>query len=324
MFHSCLARSCFKVCRFPELSWKVQLLRVFRPMLTTPTIYNIPWSTTSLGVFIRTRFPLALSGNITVDTVVYRCPGIPGAGKTFLASIAVDYLIRTLKWHNVAVLVIYCGYNDAKSQSIDNLIACLIKQILQLRSDVSKELHELYKNHAKTEVFPSLEKLTGILRTEIAKFDKCFIVVDALDEILDESKRLLLLETLTYGRVNIMVTSRPLDSIRDLFGLITDISCDGCEEENLRFIYHCKQCLSLSFDLCEACRGQDKNCPQDGHYVVKRFGAYQVEIEATESDVRNYVQWRIDHEAKLLDSVNKKKALREEIAGTIVQQANGM
>ena len=57
---------------------------------------------------------------------------------------------------------------------------------------------------------------------------------------------------------------------------------------------------------------------------MKRFGAYQVEIEATESDVRNYVQWRIDHEAKLLDSVNKKKALREEIAGTIVQQANGM
>ncbi len=256
--------------------------------------------------------------------MIYRCPGIPGAGKTFLASIAVDYLKTTFKWQNAAVLVIYCGYNDAKSQSIDNLIASLIKQILQLRPDVSKELQELYKTHSRTDVFPSLLMLTGILRTEMAKFDRCFIVVDALDEILDESKRLLLLETLTYGSVNIMVTSRPLDSIRDLFGLITDISCDGCEEENLRFIYHCKQCQSLSFDLCEACHGQDKTCPQDGHYVVRRFGAYQVEIEATESDVRNYVQWRIDHEAKLLDSVNKKKALREEIAGTIVQQANGM
>ena len=231
---------------------------------------------------------------------------------------------NTFKWQNAAVLVIYCGYNDAKSQSVDNLIASLIKQILQLSPNVSKELQGLYKTHSRIEIFPSLQILTDSLRAEIAKFDKCFIIVDALDEIPDESTRLLLLETLTHGKVNIMVTSRPLDSIRDLFCLIADISCDGCEEEHLRFVYHCKQCLGLSFDLCEACRGQDKSCPQEGHYVVKRFGTYQVDIEATESDVRNYVQWRVDHEPKLLDSVNKKKALREVIAGTMVQQANGM
>ena len=251
-------------------------------------------------------------------------PGIPGAGKTFLASIVVEHLKRTLKWQNVAVLIIYCGYNDAKSQSVDNLIAALIKQLLQFRSDVSKDLKELYKNHSRTDVFPSLEKLTDILRAEISKYDNCFIIMDALDEILDESNRRLLLETLTHGKVNIMVTSRPIDSIRELFSLITEISCDGCEEENLRLVYHCKQCLGLGFDLCEACRGQDMTCPEDGHYIVKRFGAYEIEIEATDKDVRNYVQWRIDQEPKLLDSVNKKRALRGEIAGTLVQQSNGM
>ena len=185
------------------------------------------------------------------------------------------------------MLVIYCGYNDAKSQSIDNLIAALIKQILQIRPNVSKELKELYNTHSRTDVFPSLETLTNIIHTEIAKFDNCFIIVDALDEILDEPKRLLLLETLAHGKVNIMVTSRPIDSIRDLFGLITDISCDGCEEESLRLIYHCKQCMGRGFDLCEACRGQELTCPEDGHYIVKRFGAYQIEIEATEGDVRS-------------------------------------
>ena len=111
--------------------------------------------------------------------------------------------------------------------------------------------------------------------------------MDALDEILDESKRLLLLETLVHGKVNIMVTSRPIDSIRDLFGPITDISCDGCEEENLRLIYHCKQCMGRGFDLCEACRGQELTCPNESHYIVKRFGAYQIDIEATEGDVRS-------------------------------------
>ena len=252
------------------------------------------------------------------------CPGIPGAGKTFLASIVVEHLKKCESEENMAVLVIYCGYNEAKSQSIDNLIAALIKQILQIRPDVSKELQELYKAHSRTDIFPSLQTLTQILRTELAKFDKCYIVVDALDEILEDSKRQLLLETLVYGKVNLMVTSRPLDKIRDLFGLFGNISCDGCEEESLRVIYHCKQCTGRGFDLCEACNGKNMTCPQDGHYIIKKFGTYEIEIEATENDVRNYVQWRVDHEPKLLDSVTKKRTLREVIALTIVQQANGM
>ena len=252
------------------------------------------------------------------------CPGIPGAGKTFLASIVVEHLKRTQKEKNMAVLVIYCGYNEAKSQSIDNLVAALIKQILQIRPNVSNELKELYKSHSRTDVFPSLQDLIKILRTELTKFDNCFIIVDALDEILDESKRLLLLETLTHGKVSILVTSRPLDSIRDLFGLISDINCDGCGEENLRLIYHCKQCLGRGFDLCDACHSQDKTCSQEGHYTVKRFGASRIEIEATESDIRNYVQWRVNHESRLLECVTKKRDLQEEIALIIVQQANGM
>ena len=252
------------------------------------------------------------------------CPGIPGAGKTFLASIVVQHLKKLYKEQNTAVLVIYCGYNEAKSQSIDNLVAALIKQILQIRPKVSNELKQLYGHHSRTGIFPSLQQLTEVLRAELAQYEECFIIVDALDEIQDESKRLLLLETLVYDRTNIMVTSRPLDSIRDMFGLITDISCDGCEEENLHVIYHCKQCLGSGFDLCEACRGQDMTCPKDGHYIVKRFGTFEIEIEATEKDVRNYVYWRVDREPTLLKSVTAKRTLREEIAGTIVQQANGM
>lgn len=259
----------------------------------------------------------------TGETMLW-CPGIPGAGKTFLASIVVEHLKQTQKEKNVAILVIYCGYNDAKSQSIDNLIAALIKQIFQVRPDVSKELRALYEAHSRTGIFPSLEALTGILRAQISEFDNCYIIVDALDEISDESKRLRLLETLAHGKVDILVTSRPLDSISDLFILTTEISCDACEVENQRLVYHCKQCLDHGPELCAACGGENLTCSQEGHYILKKFGAYQIKIEATENDVRNYVHWRIDHESKLLQSVSRRRSLREEIAGTIVQQANGM
>ncbi|KAL8722851.1 MAG: hypothetical protein Q9225_000738 [Loekoesia sp. 1 TL-2023] len=252
------------------------------------------------------------------------CPGIMGAGKTYLASIAVEHLKNTRGDQNIAVLVLYCGFNEAKTQSIDNLVAALIKQILQLRPEVNEDIKKLYKEKSATGVSPKLDKLTTLLRAELAKFDDCFIVVDGLDEMLNESTRQSLLETLNYGKVNIMITSRPLNSIRELFSSIGDIICDGCEKEYFRFMYHCKQCLGYGFDLCEDCHGKGMRCPEDGHYLVKTFGTLVVKIEATPADIRNYVEWRIDHESKLFDSVNKKKNLREEIASKIVQQAKGM
>ncbi|KAI4089866.1 MAG: hypothetical protein LQ344_005125 [Seirophora lacunosa] len=252
------------------------------------------------------------------------CPGIVGAGKTFLASLAVEYLKNTRRDQNVAVLILFCGYNEERSQSVDKLVAALIKELLQIRPEVSKELKKLFQESSRTDVSPSLEKLIPILRAEMDKFDDCFVIIDGLDEMLVEAQRRNLLETLTHGRVNIMVTSRPLDSIRDLFSAVDEITCDGCEEENSRFIYHCKQCLGYGFDLCNECHGKGLTCSEDGHYFVKTFCTSIVEIEATPTDIRNYVEWRIDHESRLFDSVNKKKHLREEVLMTIVQQANGI
>ncbi|KAL8817309.1 MAG: hypothetical protein Q9223_003831 [Gallowayella weberi] len=252
------------------------------------------------------------------------CPGIMGAGKTFLASIAAEHLKKTHKDRNAAVLVLYCGYNVAQSQSIDSLIAALIKQVLQILPEMSEELRKLHKEHSRTDVFPPLSALTKIFRTELEKFDDAFIIVDGLDELLVESKRLELLETLTYGKVNIMVTSRPLDTIRELFGPFFDVTCDGCDRGNLRFMLHCKQCLGRGFDLCEECHANGMICPEDGHYLIKRFGIQEVGIKATPTDIRNYVQWRIDHELKLFDIVNKKKDLRNKISSVIGRQANGM
>lgn len=252
------------------------------------------------------------------------CPGIMGAGKTFLASIAVEHLKMARKDQNAAVLILYCGYNQAKSQSVDSLVAALIKQVLQMRPDVSEDLKTLHKVHSRTAVFPSLTELTKILRAELDKFDDRFIVIDGLDELLDESKRQKLLETLVHGKVNTMITSRPLDTIRELFGSFNEVTCDGCDKRDLRFMYHCKQCPGQGFDLCEDCHGKNIECGEYGHYLIKRFGVFEIEIEATPKDIRNYVDWRIDHEPKLFDSVNKKRNLRDKISLIIVQQANGM
>ncbi|KAL9587202.1 MAG: hypothetical protein Q9203_003589 [Teloschistes exilis] len=231
---------------------------------------------------------------------------------------------NTLKNQNTAVMILYCGYNQARSQSVGSLIAALIKQGLQIRPAISEELKELYNVHARTDVFPSLTELTKILRAELDKFDNCFIIIDGLDELLDEAKRQELLNTLTRGNVNVLVTSRPLDTVKDLFWSSVRIICDGCDAKTLRYAHHCKQCLGGGFDVCEDCNRKSIVCGKDGHYLFKRYGVTEIEIEATPSDIRNYIGWRIDHEPRLFDIVQRKRNLRDEISSTIVQQANGM
>jgi len=60
------------------------------------------------------------------------CPGIPGAGKTVLASTVVDHLPARSE-DDVPVIWIYCNYEEKKSQTTDNLLGSLIAQFVQWR-----------------------------------------------------------------------------------------------------------------------------------------------------------------------------------------------
>ena len=81
------------------------------------------------------------------------CPGIPGAGKTFLASIATNELqeIRTnqAQRDNSAVLNLYCKWDDPISQTIDGLLCSLLKQVVQKHGTASKGLNAIFNEHQK-------------------------------------------------------------------------------------------------------------------------------------------------------------------------------
>lgn len=61
------------------------------------------------------------------------CPGIPGAGKSFLSSTVIDRLQTLQKARSdqkVAVLMIYFAFDDANSQSPELILGSLLKQVL--------------------------------------------------------------------------------------------------------------------------------------------------------------------------------------------------
>jgi hypothetical protein len=131
----------------------------------------------------------------------------------------VDHLQRFFRNVDVAVACIYCNYKEQIAQTVSNLIASLVRQLVQDRSVISDGIKTLYELHHYRGTHPTLDELTEALESEIRTYSKVFVIVDALDECPEDGTRANLLgelQSLT-GTVNLLVTSRGLSSIARQF-----------------------------------------------------------------------------------------------------------
>ncbi|KAJ7330372.1 hypothetical protein DFH08DRAFT_639455, partial [Mycena albidolilacea] len=141
------------------------------------------------------------------------CHGIPGAGKTVLVSMVVDYLSAAFRNNkDIGVTCIYLNHKEADIQTPSRLLAGLWRQLV-LDRDISSIVGNLYNQHREKGTVPSLQEVAGILSSSLKEFSQVFIVIDAIDEY-PEDQRLILLKHLAELMslslsVNLMVTSRP-------------------------------------------------------------------------------------------------------------------
>ncbi|KAI0157617.1 hypothetical protein GGR57DRAFT_510626 [Xylariaceae sp. FL1272] len=145
------------------------------------------------------------------------CSGIPGAGKTVLASIVIDHLKARIKQDNrnnsAACLYVYFDHNDRETYTILNLYLCLLAQLVQHRDHFSNELKVAFRHYQEKAMFPSPSEVLDILITEMGSFSRIDIVLDALDECSSEigNIRAEFMKTVRNFPTNVFVlaTSRP-------------------------------------------------------------------------------------------------------------------
>ncbi|RFN46936.1 ankyrin repeat protein [Fusarium flagelliforme] len=147
------------------------------------------------------------------------CPGMPGAGKTFIAATIIDHLQQRFRDDtNIAVVYIYCDFDRQNEQTADNLIATLVKQLARLRPGT---LSRLYQDHQRNQTRPSWEEMLKTLHTVAATYTKIFLVVDAVDECQDYGTRKRFLQAIfdlqAQTRTNILGTSRHDTKIQQKF-----------------------------------------------------------------------------------------------------------
>ncbi|KAJ7444312.1 ankyrin repeat-containing domain protein [Mycena latifolia] len=140
------------------------------------------------------------------------CHGIPGAGKTILASLVVDHLNAESLSTNTGVACIYLDHKETdRIQSPTNLLAHLWKQLV-LGRQIPSKVEKMYRQLSEKGTTPSLDEIEEVLFSLVAEFQKVYIVVDGLDEYPEIQRQILLTRLVTRRptiNINLLTTARP-------------------------------------------------------------------------------------------------------------------
>jgi Cdc6-like AAA superfamily ATPase len=156
------------------------------------------------------------------------CPGIPGAGKTILTSIVVEHLEgRYEDDDSVGIAYLYCNFRRQQEQNPSDLLASLLKQLMQGHISLPEDAKRLYERHKRKRTRPSFDEISKVLHAVVVNYSRTFIIIDALDEcqVSDDGRRRFLSEIFILQAntgANFFATSRFIpEIIKDFEGCIS-------------------------------------------------------------------------------------------------------
>lgn len=150
-------------------------------------------------------------------------PGIPGSGKTIIASIVIEDLMnRYYQDPNIGIAYIYLNFRQQEKQKVQNLLASLLKQLLHKRPALPESIKLLYEELSIQGTRPSTVELSTALRSVAASYASIFIVIDALDEcrVADGCRQEFLQELFALqsgAGAQLLATSRWIPEITESF-----------------------------------------------------------------------------------------------------------
>jgi hypothetical protein len=137
---------------------------------------------------------------------------------------------------------VYCNFKEEQVQSVTNLLASLCAQSMYIQPSISERAKARYMSNLDTKQRPDLQFIQDLLQTEIRRYGRVYIVVDALDEcsdknnernvLLNELRKLLLLLT----NVQLLFTSRPSISILSHFPDCKTLAVSARDEDVKQYV----------------------------------------------------------------------------------------
>jgi SpoVK/Ycf46/Vps4 family AAA+-type ATPase len=172
--------------------------------------------------------------------------GIPGCGKTVLSSTIVEHLSDVTKPDQV-LLYFYFDFNDAKKQTLDDMLRSLINQLYQKQPDARRPLNQLWGSTGGGSQRSSKESLQDVLLVMLSKVTEVSIVLDALDESSTRNDVLAWLRDVLEAKsfaCRILVTARKEEDIESALRRwmrpedVINIQKDDANEDIRSYVIH--------------------------------------------------------------------------------------
>ncbi|KAI6354593.1 hypothetical protein MCOR25_008537 [Pyricularia grisea] len=258
------------------------------------------------------------------------CYGVPGAGKSVAAASVYAHLVRQYKEENVAVVIAFCSFDHEKSLSPQNVVASLLKQILQRRGSqhVPSKLTEEYTRATTTKDGQplSLAAATEFLKDELQEFDETYVILDGLDEVRgnDRASMVEALHGIRAG-VRIIITSRYLQDILEAFGK-TQV-CQSCRKEDNEAKAYWRSRDSATYVVCDSCHSARILSGTNEHQTLRELKWAKLKYRPSAKGIRAYVSTRLDSDRRLrnlLGPDSGEEELRALAINTVTSKAENI
>ncbi|KFG86036.1 hypothetical protein MANI_029080 [Metarhizium anisopliae] len=115
------------------------------------------------------------------------CPGIPGAGKTVLASIAIEHLrAQPIARRRRPVAFIYCNSQMQEEQSVRNLLCMNLHQLLSQCASIPVSVKAILESSMIFGEQPSIPRIIDAILEVIVEKGGSYLVIDGLDQLLKD------------------------------------------------------------------------------------------------------------------------------------------
>jgi hypothetical protein len=139
------------------------------------------------------------------------CPGLPGAGKTILASIAIQHLTNHFKSdRDTGIAYHYCDFQQ-EGETFDLILSDIVRKLAECSGSLPDDIRALYNKYKDKGNRPEPTDIPIMLKTVASMYSRCFIVIDGLDECPAGSDVVAHLRSLPGA--NILVTCRDYPDI---------------------------------------------------------------------------------------------------------------
>ena len=119
--------------------------------------------------------------------------------------------------NKIGIAIIYLRYNEPE-QTLENILASILKQLAHDSKSTPQLLLDLYEQHRERNTPPGLEEIFSALTRMVQDYDELLLVLDALDECTEQlrwdlTERIKSLQP----KVRFLITSRYFAAIDEEF-----------------------------------------------------------------------------------------------------------